>query len=722
MTVSGTSGLYTINLGTGAASPIGSFQGGAIITGLAAGTAVADPPNEPMVGLTSAGALVGFDSATPGTFTSGPTAITGLTAGYTVVAIDRRPATGLLYALAFNFAAVGSEMQVYVVNEPSGVASPLGSAFAAPRAIGSTLSAATRFGFDFSPVSDVLRVMSSGRDNFRVSPVTGAVIGTDTILTPAGTQAPGAAYSSNVVGATSTTLYAIDTGATPDQLVFIGGDPVPPGASPNGGVATAVGPLGPETSAGDLGFEITASGTAFASMSVAGASGLYTVDLPSGAASLIGPFQGGAIVTGLTSGFNAPAPPSEPMIGLTSTGALAGFDSATPGTFTSGPTSITGVTAGYTVVAIDRRPATGQLYALAFNFAAINSEMQVYVVNDATGVATAVGGPFAAPRAIGSTLSAATRFGFDISPASDVLRVVSSGRDNFRVSPTTGAVIGTDTIITPSGTQLPGSAYSNNVAGASSTTLYAVDTGATPDQLVFIGGDPVPPGASPNGGVATAIGLLGAESAGELGFEITPSGNALAAMSVGGTSGLYVVSLTTGAATLIGPFQGGATMTGLTSALAANPDVSIVKTAAGPFTAGEDGTWTITVTNNGAVVASTVDVTDTLPANTTYVSATPSQGNCTGTTTVTCNLGAILPGGNATITLVVTPAVPGPISNTATVSVAPQVDANPGDNSSTSLVTVLPAIAPVPVPTLSMAMMALLAALLAMLTAIGLRR
>jgi uncharacterized repeat protein (TIGR01451 family) len=215
---------------------------------------------------------------------------------------------------------------------------------------------------------------------------------------------------------------------------------------------------------------------------------------------------------------------------------------------------------------------------------------------------------------------------------------------------------------------------------------------------------------------------LGAESAGELGFEITPSGNALAAMSVGGTSGLYVVSLTTGAATLIGPFQGGATITGLTSALAANPDVSIVKTAAGPFTTGEDGTWTITVTNNGAVVASTVDVTDTLPANTTYVSATPSQGNCTGTTTVTCNLGAILPGANATITLVVTPTVSGPISNTATVSVAPQVDANPGDNSSTSLVTVLPAVAPVPVPTLSMAMMALLAALLAMLTAIVLRR
>ena len=571
---------------------------------------------EPMVGLTS-GSLVRFDSATPGTFTSGPTAITGVTAGYTVVAIDRRPATGQLYALTFNVAAVGTEMQVYIVDETSGAAIAAGSAFPAPNAIGSTLNAATRFSFDFSPTSDVLRVNSTGRDNFRVSPITGTVLAADTILTPAGTLVAGSAYANNVSGAPSTTLYAIDTSTNPDQLVIIGGNPVPPGASPNGGVTTVVGPLGVDTSGGDLGFEITSAGTALAAMAVGGTSGLFTINTGTGAATLIGTFQGAAIVTGLTSGFSAPAPPSEPMVGLTSTSALVGFDSATPGTFTSGPTAITGITAGYTVVAIDRRPATGQLYALMFNFAAVGNEMQVYTVNETTGAATAVGSAFAAPNAIGSTLNAATRFGFDFSPVSDVLRVNSTGRDNFRFNPVTGVVIAADTILTPASMQVAGDAHSNNVPGAPATTLYAINPGASPDQLVIIGGDPVPPGASPNGGVTTVVGPLGPlNSTGELGFDITPSGNALAAMSVGGTSGLYAIDVATGAASLIGSFQGGAIVTGLTSALA-TPTLT-TQASAGVIIGGN--------VNDDATLAGGTNPTGTI----TFNLYGPNDATCTG--------------------------------------------------------------------------------------------
>ena len=58
--------------------------------------------------------------------------------------------------------------------------------------------------------------------------------------------------------------------------------------------------------------------------------------------------------------------------------------------------------------------------------------------------------------------------------------------------------------------------------------------------------------------------------------------------------------------------------------------------------AGTNLTYTLTVSNNRPDNASGVTLTDTLPAGVNLVSATPSQGNCAGTTTVICNLGATI--------------------------------------------------------------------------------
>ncbi|MBV9492607.1 MAG: DUF11 domain-containing protein [Acidobacteria bacterium] len=125
-----------------------------------------------------------------------------------------------------------------------------------------------------------------------------------------------------------------------------------------------------------------------------------------------------------------------------------------------------------------------------------------------------------------------------------------------------------------------------------------------------------------------------------------------------------------------------------------NADVGITKTAAGSlFIAGQPMTFHLTVSNSGPTNANSVVVTDTIPAGTTFVSAIPSQGSCAGTTVVTCNLGLVNNGGNATIALTVTPAASGPISNTATVSAAPQPDPNPANNSATANVTVVGATA-----------------------------
>ncbi len=84
-------------------------------------------------------------------------------------------------------------------------------------------------------------------------------------------------------------------------------------------------------------------------------------------------------------------------------------------------------------------------------------------------------------------------------------------------------------------------------------------------------------------------------------------------------------------------------------------DIEITKVAeGGPFAAGGNVTYALTVTNNGPNDASNVTVTDDLPATLTLVSATPGQGTCGNTDPVTCDLGSIANGGSVEIELVVT--------------------------------------------------------------------
>ncbi len=79
-------------------------------------------------------------------------------------------------------------------------------------------------------------------------------------------------------------------------------------------------------------------------------------------------------------------------------------------------------------------------------------------------------------------------------------------------------------------------------------------------------------------------------------------------------------------------------------------------------------TYTLTVTNNGPDPASDVTVTNTLPSSVTYVSAQTSQGSCTGTGPITCQLGEMVPQATVTMTVVVTPTQLGTITTQASVS------------------------------------------------------
>jgi len=114
---------------------------------------------------------------------------------------------------------------------------------------------------------------------------------------------------------------------------------------------------------------------------------------------------------------------------LTTANQIVTFDTATPGTLTS-IVAVTGLQPSENALAIDLRPATGQIYLLG-------SSSRVYVVNPVTGIAVAVGVPFT-PALSG------TSFGFDFNPVVDRIRVVSDTGQNLRLNPDTGAVAGTD--------------------------------------------------------------------------------------------------------------------------------------------------------------------------------------------------------------------------------------------------------------------------------------
>ncbi len=94
-------------------------------------------------------------------------------------------------------------------------------------------------------------------------------------------------------------------------------------------------------------------------------------------------------------------------------------------------------------------------------------------------------------------------------------------------------------------------------------------------------------------------------------------------------------------------------------------------------------TYTITVTNNGPTSTSAT-LTDTLPGGLTLVTSTPSQGSCSGVTTITCALGTIAPNATATVTLTVSPGGTGGYPDTASVA-GTVADLNNANNSATGV-------------------------------------
>ena len=272
------------------AKHMGKFLGAAAFALLGAASADA----ETLYGLTFDNRIVRFDSSNPEAITASHS-IAGLEAGDTLVGLDRRPATktfysmtttGKLYELTFSGMSYAATLKATLTTPPSG----------------------TAFGFDFNPVPDRLRIVSDTGQNLRVNPNTGATI-VDGAITAGGAPVAitAVAYTNSFAGATSTTLYAIDTQT--DRLLR--------SSNPNAGTYVTTnlaggtfGPLGLTfTTSNALGFDISPNtGMAFVNID----SLLWSVDLTTGIGKSIGVVGAGPLRSIATEAFGAAAAVPEP--------------------------------------------------------------------------------------------------------------------------------------------------------------------------------------------------------------------------------------------------------------------------------------------------------------------------------------------------------------------------------------------------------------------------
>jgi hypothetical protein len=274
------------------------------VAGLAAAVALLLPSGagaEPAVSFNASlvsPELTFFDTTTPGRQQVVP--VTGIptTGTFQFVAADLRPKTGELYVVAVEDPTMGgtpddSVGTLWKIDLGTHAATLLGT-----EPFSTTLpDAPAKYGLDFHPGADRLRLVTSTNLNLRINPDTAALAATDSSLTSSGAHTVWAlGYDQNVAGTSQTTAFAIDTAG--DQLMRLGGVNGTPSA--NGGVLTAVGALGFDAGMGvmpSVSFDIspttgTAYLTAFDNFFFGPTNSLYTVNLATGTATNVDPLGG----------------------------------------------------------------------------------------------------------------------------------------------------------------------------------------------------------------------------------------------------------------------------------------------------------------------------------------------------------------------------------------------------------------------------------------------
>ncbi len=502
-----------------------------LIAPLAACTVGEDSPVYDRVGdlvvLTSGMRIVSVDRDAPGTLVH-EIEITGL-GSESLVGIDRRPADAMLWGLS-------SAGRLYTIDAATGVATPKSMLAADPTDTTAPFAglSGSNFGVDFNPVPDRLRITTDTGLNLRINVNTGATT-TDGAINGAATGYGSVAYTTSFAAACRTTLFAIDVAT--DSLMLQN--------PPNTGAAVVVGSLGIDAEAiADFDIETTASSTlALAALTASGETALYSIDTSSGAATKLGklPLTGEtaiSIVAKVPSPDDIIPQAAGELFGATESNRLVSFNRASPGkACTNAP--ITGLSTGDTIIGIDYRPSTGVLHALTNNA----GTGKLYTVNPMTGEATA-------PVTLALKLTG-TSFGMDFNPTGPVaLRIISDTGQNLRVTDIATGATTADTTLNGAVMKATEAAYTNSVAGATSTTLHILDVGA--DRLRIQN--------PPNAGTVIDVGALGVDVDTIAGFDIDGRDNVafVAANLTGSTATtLHNLDLTTGALSAsLGSFSG----------------------------------------------------------------------------------------------------------------------------------------------------------------------
>ena len=261
------------------------------------------PMPESLLAVTVDHELIRFSVASPERIESRQP-LQGLPTGDTLVGIDFRVAKGVLFAVA-------RSGRVFTLHTATAQLTPVGDLPLTVTLRGS------RFGVDFNPAADRIRVVSDQGQNMRLHPETGALVDFDA-ATP-GVQsdpdlryAPGdaqvghsaqlvsAGYTYNTRNDKLTTNFALD--ARLGMLVTQGSlEDAVPAESPNLGVLHTVGALGTGPLL-DAGFDISdVRNTALAALRTPAEplTTLYRIDLATGAAQPVGRVGNGQALLGM---------------------------------------------------------------------------------------------------------------------------------------------------------------------------------------------------------------------------------------------------------------------------------------------------------------------------------------------------------------------------------------------------------------------------------------
>lgn len=331
------------------------------------------------------------------------TASINLPVGQRLIGIDYRPLDEKLYALTTS--------AVYTVDPRTG-------ALSAPVALSSGMGdpevplVGTDFGFDFNPVVDRLRIVSDANTSLVVNVDNGVVTASPDIAM--GSAITAAAYTNSFLAPVNTTLWVLDT---------LGNRLLIQNAATS--VLTGEVPLGVNADAAN-GFDIDAvNNVGYASLTVAGSTQLYKINLAATAApaaTAVGAIGNGQMeIEGL-----ALAPVFTVAHGLTTDNRLVSFEPTRADEVTT--RNITGLVMGETVLGIDVRPKDGKLYGLT-------SQARLITINPANGAAT-IGRSLNVALPVTAGTSPDTRpvrYSVDFNPAADRLRVINTEGLNLRI-------------------------------------------------------------------------------------------------------------------------------------------------------------------------------------------------------------------------------------------------------------------------------------------------